>query len=151
MDINLQLPLFTKELAECETLFEQMIYVLKNMDVLQRMPELLQSAVFKKLAGIAEVASLSKEDRIKYDADLRHFRDTLAVMDGQFLEGEKKGLAKGLAEGRAEGRAEGEKKGLAEGERIGMEKAAREMKALGLSVADIVKVTGLTAEEIERL
>ena len=35
--IYLQLPLFRKELEDCENVFEQMIYVLKNMDVLQRM------------------------------------------------------------------------------------------------------------------
>ena len=36
--IFLQLPLFTKEESECDTDFERWIYVLKNMETLQRLP-----------------------------------------------------------------------------------------------------------------
>ncbi|MBQ7444130.1 MAG: PD-(D/E)XK nuclease family transposase [Bacteroidaceae bacterium] len=125
--IYLQLPLFQKELEECATVFEQMIYVLKHMDVLQRMPELLQNAVFQKIASIAEVASLSHEDRIRYDASIRHFRDTIAVMEGQYEEGMKQGM---------------------EQANIDM---ARKMKALGADAAFIAKVTSLAAEQIQRL
>ena len=44
---------------------------------LQRMPWLAQDAVFKRLSEIAEVASLSKEEREQYDESLRHYRDTI--------------------------------------------------------------------------
>ena len=94
--IYLQLPLFRKELEDCENVFEQMIYVLKNMDVLQRMPELLQNAVFQKIANIAEIAALSHEERVRYDSSIRHFRDTIAVMEGQFREGMERGMEKGM-------------------------------------------------------
>ena len=64
---------------------------------------------------------------------------------------QRKAMAEGLAEGRAEGRAEGMEKGRAEG----MEKAnidnARKMKALGLSTDQIQAVTGLCAQEVEKL
>lgn len=50
------------------------------MDILQRMPWMAQDAVFKKLSEIAEVASLDKEERRKYDESLRHYRDTIIVM-----------------------------------------------------------------------
>ncbi|MBP5369613.1 MAG: PD-(D/E)XK nuclease family transposase, partial [Bacteroidales bacterium] len=33
----LQLPLFNKEEAECETVFEKWIYIFKNMNILERM------------------------------------------------------------------------------------------------------------------
>ena len=52
------------------------------MDILERMPWLAQDAVFQKLASIAEVAALSKEDREKYDESLRKYRDTISVMEG---------------------------------------------------------------------
>ena len=55
------------------------------MDILQRMPWMAQDAVFKKLSEIAEVASLDKEERRKYDESLRHYRDTIIVMEGQYL------------------------------------------------------------------
>ena len=96
--IYLQLPYFTKEADACESVFERFIYVLKNMDILQRMPWMAQDAVFKKLSEIAEVASLDKEERRKYDESLRAYRDTIVVMEGQFLEGERKGREEGRAE-----------------------------------------------------
>jgi predicted transposase/invertase (TIGR01784 family) len=120
-------------------IFERIIYVLKHMDILQRMPFLAQDAVFRRLSEIAEVASLSKEDRRKYDESLKQYRDTIAVMHGQFLEGE------------AKGRAEGEAKGRAEGEAKGREEVARQLKLMGLPINDIVKATSLTEEEVERL
>ena len=133
--VYLQLPYFTKELEECETLFEKLIYVLKHMDVLQRMPWLAQDAVFQKLASIADVTSLSKKERTAYDENLRKYRDTLAVLEGQFQEGE--------AKGRAEGRAEGEAKG-----RMAI---AKNLVAMGMPVSDIVRATGLSEEEISQL
>ncbi len=127
----LQLPYFTKEADECENIFERIIFVLKNMDILQRMPWVAQDAVFKRLSDIAEVASLDKEERRQYDESLRHYRDTLVVMEGQYMEGERKG------------RAEGELKGRMD--------IARNLKAMGLSIDDIVKASGLTADEVAAL
>ena len=141
--IYLQLPYFTKEADECETVFERIIYVLKHMDILQRMPWMAQDAVFKKLSEIAEVASLDSEERKKYDESLRAYRDTIVVMEGQFLEGERKGLEKGLEKGRAEGRAEGEyAKALS---------MARKMKSDGLTAEVISKYTGLSEDEVMEL
>ena len=137
--VYLQLPYFTKEVEECESIFEKLIFVLKHMDVLQRMPWLAQDAVFQKLASIADVASLNKQERMAYDENLRKYRDTIAVMEGQYLEGMEKGEEKGRAEGRAEGREE---------EKL---ENARKMKNKGFDIRDIVEITGLTIEEIEKL
>ena len=127
----LQLPFFTKEADECENIFERIIFVLKNMDILQRMPWVAQDTVFKRLSDIAEVASLDKEERRQYDESLRHYRDTLVVMEGQYLEGE------------AKGRAEGEKKKALD--------IARNLKAMGLSIDDIARASGLTTDEVAAL
>ena len=129
--IYLQLPYFTKEADECESIFERIIYTLKHMDILQRMPWMAQNAVFQRLSETAEVASLNKEERRKYDESLRAYRDTIAVMDGQYLQGEQKGIEKGRAEGRAE--------------------VAHKLKQMGLATADIAEATGLTADEIAAL
>ncbi len=137
--IYLQLPYFTKELDDCKTLFDKLIYVLKHMDVLQRMPWLAQDAVFQKLASIADVASLSKKDRETYDENLRKYRDTIAVMEGQYLEGLEKGMEKGMEKGLAKGRAE---------ERLAN---ARSLIANGIPLDVIAKSLELSAEEIEQL
>lgn len=97
------------------------------MDILQRMPWLAQDAVFKRLSEIAEVASLSKEEREQYDESLRHYRDTIIVMEGQYMEGEKKGRAE---------------------EKLAI---ARSLKQMGLSDSDIAKATSLSVEEIVQL
>ncbi len=145
--IFLQLPYFTKEPDDCEDIFERIIYVLKHLDALKRMPWILQDAVFKKLSEITEIALMNKDDRKKYDESLRHYRDTLIVMEGQYLEGEQKGRAEGWAEGRAEGRAEGEKKGREEGIRT----TALKMKQKGLPADLIAEMTGMSIADIETL
>ena len=63
--------------------------------------------------------------------------------------------AEGREEGRKEGREEGEKKGRKEGERSGKQAAAlaiaKNAVQMELPVDDIVKLTGLTREEVENL
>ena len=141
--VYLQLPLFRKEPDDCQNTFERIIYVLKNMEILERMPWLAKDAVFQRLASIAEVAALSKDDRRKYDESLRKYRDTISVMEGQYQEGWEKGLA--------EGEAKGEEKGLAKGERLKAIDSARKMKSKGYADEDISDITGLSMEELAAL
>ncbi len=119
------------------------IYVLKNMDTLTRLPWAAKSAVFRRLEQIADVASLSKHDRMKYDEGLRKYRDTLSVLEGARRDGLDEGRERGLAEGRAEGRAEG-----AEAERHEM---ARRLLEAGVDKATIKFVTGMDEETLSGL
>ena len=141
--VYLQLPLFEKGVDECENDFDRWIYVLKNMETIKRLPWAAQNSVFQKLAEIADVSSLTKEERLHYDEALRKYRDTLCVLESA----EQRGLKKGRAEGLAKGRAEGLAKGRAEG-RI---ETARNMKADGMSIELIQKYSGLSPEEIAKL
>lgn len=125
--IYLQMPCFTKETEECDNQFDRWIYVLKNMEILDRMPWAAQNAVFRRLAEVAEVSALSKEERIKYDSALKRYRDTLNTINGA----EEKG--------RAEGRAE---------ERLAN---AKSLLANGISMEIIAKSLNLTKEEIKKL
>lgn len=101
--VYLMLPLFTKEEHQCKNDFERWIYVLKNMEVFERMPFMAQNAVFRKLAAISDITALSKEEHEKYDESIKVLRDNLATYKYAIKEGHEKGLAEGLAEGRAEG------------------------------------------------
>ena len=129
--IYLQLPYFKKEAEECENDFERWIYVLKHMETLNRLPWMAQDSVFERLAQIADISALTKEERIKYDRSIKQYRDAISVYEGARLEGR----AEGLAEGRTEG----------------VLSTARNMKAKGLSTELIMEITGLTAEAIEAL
>ena len=125
------------------------------MDTIKRLPWAAQNSVFQKLAEIADVSSLTKEERLHYDEALRKYRDTLCVLEGAeqrgLKRGREEGLAKGLAKGRAEGRAEGLTKGRAEGRTEGRLEIARNMKENGLSVDLIAACSGLSPEEIAQL
>ena len=139
--IFLQFPYFTKELKDCETLYDKLIYTLKNMQHWNRMPDALKEQVFSRLEELAAVANLSLEDRIAYDKALDRYRVSRIVEEDAREAGWKKGLAEGRAEGRAEGLAEGQAK-----EKVAI---ARNLKSLGLSTAQIAQATGLTEEEVE--
>ena len=125
--IFIELPMFAKEEDECETDFERWIYVLKNMETLQRLPFKARKAVFEKLEQIVDIAGMSKEDRMKYDESIKVYRDQLAVMEYERLQGEAKGIAKGIAN------------------------VARNLKQMGLPVDTIAQATGLTPEAIKQL
>ena len=51
-----------------------------GMEILDRMPWAAQNAVFQRLAEVAEVSKLSKEERLEYDHALKRYRDTLNAM-----------------------------------------------------------------------
>ncbi|MBR1394287.1 MAG: PD-(D/E)XK nuclease family transposase [Prevotella sp.] len=137
--ICLQMPCFTKEADACENHFERWIYILKNMEILDRMPWAAQNAVFQRLAEVAEVSKLSKKERLEYDHALKRYRDTLNAMTGA----EQKGRAEGLAQGMAQGMAQGV-------DRANRENALR-MKADGMPAELIAKYTGLDMDTINSL
>ena len=82
------------------------LYLLKNMETLNRLPWAAQSAVFQKLESIADVGGMTRAERLQYDEALKKYRDTISVFEGVRLEG----LAEGRMEGRMEGRANEKKK-----------------------------------------
>ena len=125
--IFIELPSFTKKEDECETDFERWIYVLKNMETLQRLPFKARKAVFEKLEQIVDIAAMSKEDRMKYDESIKIYRDQLVMMEFE------------RQQGKAEGKAE---------ERL---KNARGMKAAGIAPDLIAQITGLDIETVKGL
>ena len=153
--IFIELPSFTKEEDECENDFERWIYVLKNMEKLQRLPFKARKAVFEKLEQIVDIAAMSKEDRMKYDESIKVYRDQLITMEYERQKGKAEGFAEGKAEGEATGFAKGKAEGKAEGREEGKEaerlRNARGMKAAGIAPDLIAQITGLPLETVERL
>ena len=149
--IYLQLPLFNKEADDCSNDFERWIYVLKNMETLNRLPWAAKDSVFQRLAEIAEVSALTKEERVKYDYALKRFRDTLNAMAGARMEGLAEGMEKGMEKGMAEGMEKGMAEGMEKGRKSQAVETAKLMKEKGYNVADIAELTGLQPEAIEEL
>ena len=113
------------------------------METFQRMPFLAQNSVFRKLAEITDISTLSKEEREIYDERIKRYRDTMAAFDYAVKEGRAEGHAEGHAEGLAEGEAKGEVKGQA--------KLVSNMLKSGMPIANIASCTGLTEEELVQL
>ena len=104
--IYLMLPMFGKDEAECDSDFERWIYILKNMSTFERMPFLARNAVFKRLAEIADISALSKEERDEYDESIKRMRDVISLMTTAKNEGRKEGREEVREEGREEERKE---------------------------------------------
>lgn len=90
----------------------------------------------------AEIAKFNKQERYEYEESLKAFRDLFSMIETAELRGHTKGHAEGLEEGRAEGLKEGQER---------LEATARNLKQMGLPIADIAKATGLSEEEIRQL
>jgi predicted transposase/invertase (TIGR01784 family) len=89
------------------------------------------------------MAAWGKKEQIRLDLE--------EARKKALTEGRTQGLAEGLAEGKAEGHVEGHAEGHAEGTAESKLEIARKMKKMGLPVSQIVEVTGLSLETIERL
>ena len=137
--IYLSLPFFDKSEEECVTGFEKWIYVLKYMEVLERLPFTAQKKIFDHLAKLADVRCLSSEEQEKYDESIKAVDDYYSGLYGSYIEGEEKGIAKGMVEGIAKGELS---KSLA---------IARNLLAMGMSWSQIMQATGLTEEQLKQL
>ena len=133
--IYLSLPFFDKSEEECETGFEKWIYVLKYMEVLEKLPFTAQKKIFDHLAKLADVRFLSSEEREKYDESIKAVDDYYGVLMSYYMNGIDEGVAKGEARGSHHKSLE----------------IAKKMMAKGMDENTIMEITGLTQEEIRKL
>ena len=87
--ITLQMPNFNKSAEELETNFDKWLYVIKNLKNLERIPEKLQEKIFQKLFSVASFATLSKQERAKYEDSLKYYNDLQNSLDTAFEEGKE--------------------------------------------------------------
>ena len=153
--VYLMLPLFKKQEDECENDFERWIFVLRNMNTFERMPFLAKNAVFRKLAEISDLRTLSKKEMDKYEDSIRIMRDTVATYNYAvktgLADGMKQGLEQGMKQGLEQGLEQGIIRGKAEAEAQKNREFAKMMLADGESVDKIQRYTQLTEDEIREL
>ena len=107
-----------------------------------------------------EIGKFTADEKQHYYKSLENMGDYYNIISTAAEEAEKRGLEKGFEKGHAEGRAEGISEGVAkgraegraEGEAKGKAEAlvemARKMRASGMSVEQIVHITGLDPEAL---
>lgn len=121
--IYLEMPKFNKSIDELETRFDKWLYVLRNLNRLDKVPDKLREQIFEKLFETAEIAKFTPLEAQLYEDSLKYYRDLKNSLD----------TAK------------------EEGEFIGIEKVAKKAISEGLSDDIIIKITGLTKEQIARI
>lgn len=129
--IYLEMPNFRKGAGELKTRLDQWLYFIKHLEDFDVIPTIFDDEVFARALKQAELAKYGQAELDSYERSLKTYRDLKGVIDTAF------------DEGRQEGRIEGKMQ-----EKMEVGKAA---KLMGLSIADIIKLTGLTERDIENL
>ena len=91
--------------------------------------------------------TLSDQDKRAYVRHMESIRHMKSIFDTSHYEGYEEGIAEGRAEGRAQGIAEGR----AEGELEKSLEIARNLLSLDIPVSQVLKATGLTQEQINKI
>ena len=133
--IYLEMPKFNKTIEEIETRFEKWLYVLRNLAKLDRIPEKLREQIFEKVFETAEIARFTTDQVRNYEESLNVFRDIKNSMDTAHEDGKIEGKIEGVIEGE-------NKKAIA---------IAKQMQIDGEPLEKIIKYTGLSKVEIEKL
>ena len=123
----IELPKFNKQETELKSIIDQWIYFIKNAENLEVIPENTKDEGLKVAYKTADQHNWSKQELDDYNKIFIREADDR----GKITLAEKRGEQKGKIEGKIE--------------------VAKNALQIGLSVNDIIKLTGLTEEEIKSI
>ena len=133
--IYFEMPNFRKTEEDLKTRLDKWLYFIKHLEDFQVIPNIIADEVFQQAFDKAELAKLGSVEMEEYERSLKVFRD----LNGAFTTARDEGKVEGIIEGKIEGKAEGKTE------------IASFMKAENETIEKIIKYTGLTKEEIEKL
>ena len=125
--IYLEMPNFNLKEDNLVTRLDQWLYFIKHLEDFQSIPTIFKDEVFTQAFEKAEIARFGQVEIESYEMNLKIYRDYKNTVDTAF------------DEGKMEGKLE---------EKLDV---AKKMKAKGLSINDIVDLTGLSINEINAL
>ena len=117
----------------------------------ERYISLLTDKVFDRLFEEAEIAKFTPQEMREYEASKMAYRDIKNSIDTAKQEGLAEGMEKGMEKGMELGMEKGMKKGMAKGMNQKALDIARNMLVDGVDINLIMKYSGLTQEQIEKL
>jgi predicted transposase/invertase (TIGR01784 family) len=135
MFIFLEMPKFTKTTDQLQNRYEKWLFILKNLNKLDRVPDTLRESIFTKLFETAEIARFNKKEQMEYHDSLKQYRD----------------LKNSLDTAREEALEEGIQIGIEKGERRKSIATAIGLREEGMSDDFIIKITGLTQDDLDKL
>lgn len=106
--------------------YEKWLFILKNLSLLDEIPAKLREKSFQKVFKVAEIAKYNAKERQKYEDSLKYYQDIENSLELKYVKGKEEGLKEGLLT------------------------TARNMKKEGFTIAQIIKITGLTEGEIKK-
>lgn len=121
--VYLEMPNFIKTESQLETRLDKWLYFIKHLEDFDSIPTIFKDEVFVQAFEKAELANLGQSDLDKYENSLKVYRDLKGVIDTAF------------DEGKIEGKIE----------------TAKMMKAEGEPIEKIIRYTGLSKDEINKL
>ena len=149
--IYVEIVKFNKTLGELETLYEKWLYALKNLYKLTQRPKELCDKVFDRLFEEAEIAKFTPQEMREYEASKMAYRDIKNSIDTAKQKGLAEGMEKGMELGMEKGMELGMEKGMEKGMNQKALDIARNMLADGVDINLIMKYSGLTQKQIEKL
>ncbi len=129
--VYLEMPNFKKQESQLETHFDKWLYCIKYLQTLEDIPTKLQEKIFRKLFKTAEIANFSKVEMQEYENSLKYYRDLKNVTDTAHEEGKLEGKIEGVYESKIA--------------------FATAMLGEDEPIERIMRLTGLSREEIEAL
>lgn len=130
-EIYIEMPKFVLPLHECDTLYKKWLYILNNIEIMERLLQELNNQIFRKLKSIVEIERMTPYQRLEYELSLSVERDLSAALDTSFEDSLEKGLEQGKSEI--------------------LRQVALNMKQQGLDHETIARCTGLSLAEIGEL
>ena len=112
-----------KPVGSLESRFDKWMYVIRNLNKLDRVPDELRESIFERLFEVAEIAKFSKEEAEAYEESLKSYRDLKNSLDTAREEAIDK---------------------------RNVEIVQNSLKT-GLTIEMIASITGLSSEKIERI
>ncbi|MEQ9671760.1 Rpn family recombination-promoting nuclease/putative transposase [Coleofasciculus sp. G2-EDA-02] len=145
--VFVELPKFTKELDELETLADKWIYFIKRARGLEAIPETMaQVPEIRKAFEVANQANMTREELEALEQREMYIHDQRNAIKLALRRGIEQGMEKGIQVGREQGIQEGREQGI----QASKVEIARKM----LGIVDentISQITGLSLEEVRRL
>ncbi len=95
--VYIEMPKFTKKSNELESILDKWLYVLKNMDKLDKIPKEASEQIFLKLFLQCEIAKYNPQERDMYEESWKRANDWYAILETAKIESETVGEARGEA------------------------------------------------------
>lgn len=116
---------------ECANSLEKMLYIIKNMEKMDKESKAYKSGEYPEIFEASEIASMAKEDVVAYSASLQRRNDIMEAIDYARNESYNLGIS------------EGEEK-----ERI---KSMRLMASIGVPESKIAELYGIAVDELRSI